>query len=234
MLTSSSIDRERGLQAPVVAVFDLDRTITRMGTYTPFLMHCVPASQRILERLPVALWLTAIYAAGLISRQDVKARMLDVNIAGATRAQVAAWADSYVERCLRSQIRPGARAAIAKHRAAGDHLVLATASFDFYAQVFADSLAFNPVIATKSVWDDEGRLRAAVGGENCYGMAKFTAVENYVAAMNPRPRIIAYSDHHSDVGLLRWADHGVAVNPDRRFRRMAILHRFEIADWERV
>lgn len=234
MLTSSFFDRERGLQAPVVAVFDLDRTITRMGTYTPFLMHCVPASQRTLERLPMALWLMAVYAVGLISRQDVKARMLDVNIAGASRAQVAAWSDSYVERCLRSHVRPGAMAAVAKHRAAGDHLVLATASFDFYAQVFADALGFDHLIATKSVWDDRGRLRAALGSANCYGAVKFAAVRDYVGALNPRPRIVAYSDHHSDVDLLRWADEGVAVNPDRRFRRMALDHGIEIADWDRV
>lgn len=234
MLTSS-INRDLSLEAaPTVAVFDLDRTITRRGTFTPFLMHCVPAHQRTLERLPIAIWLTAIYAFGMISRDDVKARMLDVNIVGASRTQVAAWADSYVELCLESYVRPGALAAIKKHQAAGHHLVLATASFDFYAQVFADMLGFDHLIATRSVWDDRGRLRAALGGENCYGRVKFNAVQDYVAAMIPRPRVVAYSDHHSDVDLLRWADEGVAVNPNGGFRRMAAAHGFSIADWERT
>lgn len=232
MLTSS-IERGPSIDtAPTVAVFDLDRTITRHGTFTPFLMHCVPAHQRTFERLPVAIWLTAIYGFGMISRDDVKARMLDVNIVGATRAQIAAWADSYVERCLDCHVRPGAVAAIKTHRAAGHHLVLATASFDFYAQVFADMLGFDHLIATKSVWDDRGRLRAALGGENCYGEVKFNAVQDYVAAMIPRPHVVAYSDHHSDVDLLRWADEGVAVNPKGRLQRMAVAHGFKIADWE--
>lgn len=233
MLTSS-IDLTRGsavAASPTVAVFDLDRTITRMGTYTPFLMHCVPAHQRTFERLPMAIWLTAIYALGLISRDKVKARMLEVNIVGASRTQVAAWADSYVEKCLEHNVRPGALAAIKRHRAAGDHLVLATASFDFYAQVFADMLGFDHLIATKSVWDDRGRLRASLGSENCYGQVKFDAVQDYVAAMIPRPRVIAYSDHHSDVELLRWADEGYAVNPNGRVRRMALAHGFQILDW---
>lgn len=237
MLTASlnsSINRAITLEtAPIVAVFDLDRTITRMGTFTPFLMHCVPAHQRTLERLPIAMWLTAIYAFGMISRDDVKARMLDVNIVGSTRAQVAAWADTYVEKCLVDHVRPGALGAISKHREAGHHLVLATASFDFYAQVFADVLGFDHLIATKSVWDDRGRLRAALGSENCYGRVKFTAVQDYVAAMIPRPRVIAYSDHHSDVELLRWADEGVAVNPNGRFHRMAVANGFQIVDWEK-
>ncbi len=235
MLTSSiDISRDQGLQtSPAVAVFDLDRTITRMGTYTPFLMHCVPAHQRTLERLPMAIWLTAIYAFGMISRDKVKARMLDVNIVGASRAQVAAWADSYVEKCLECNVRPGALRAIKKHRAAGDHLVLATASFDFYAQVFADMLGFDHLIATKSVWDERGRLRAALGSENCYGQVKLNAVQDYVAAMIPRPRVIAYSDHHSDVDLLRWADEGYAVNPNGRVRRMALAHGFQSLDWDK-
>jgi len=233
MLTSS-INRAAALETvPIVAVFDLDRTITRMGTYTPFLMHCVPAHERTFERLPMAIWLTAIYALGLVSRDDVKARMLEVNIVGSTRAQIAAWADTYVEKCLGNHVRPGARAAVAAHRAAGHHLVLATASFDFYAQGFADVLGFDHLIATKSLWDDRGRLRAALGSENCYGQVKFAAVQDYVAATIPRPRVIAYSDHHSDVELLRWADEGVAVNPNGRFRRMAVANGFQIVDWER-
>jgi phosphatidylglycerophosphatase C len=233
MLTSS-INRPLALDtAPIVAVFDLDRTITRMGTYTPFLMHCVPARVRTVERLPMAIWLTAVYGLGLMSRHDVKARMLDVNIAGASRAQIATWADTYVEKCLECHVRPGALDAVQAHRAAGHHLVLATASFDFYAQGFADLLGFDHLIATKSAWDDRGRLRAALGSENCYGQVKFAAVQDYVAAMIPRPRVIAYSDHHSDVELLRWADEGVAVNPNGRFHRMAVANGFQIVDWEK-
>jgi phosphatidylglycerophosphatase C len=234
MLTSSPSQVRAHEQevTPIVAVFDLDRTITRMGTYTPFLMHCVPARQRTLERLPMAIWLTTIFALGLISRDKVKARMLDVNIVGASRAQVATWADTYIEKCLEFHVRPGALAAIKKHRAAGHHLVLATASFDFYAQVFADTLGFDHLISTKSVWDERGRLRAALAGDNCYGQVKFNAVQDYVAATIPRPRVIAYSDHHSDVDLLRWADEGVAVNPNGRFHRMARAHGFQIVDWE--
>jgi len=233
VMLTSSIELGRPVEtAPTIAVFDLDRTITRNGTFTPFLMHCVPARERTFERLPSAVWLTAIYALGLISRDKVKARMLDLNIVGAMRSQIAAWADTYVEQCIESRVRPGALAAIAAHRAAGHHLVLATASFDFYAQVFADTLGFDHLIATKSVWDERGRLRAALAGENCYGQVKFNAVQNYVAAMIPRPRVIAYSDHHSDVDLLRWADEAVAVNPNGRFRRMAVTHGFHIADWE--
>jgi HAD superfamily hydrolase (TIGR01490 family) len=232
MLTSS-INRAEALDvALTVAVFDLDRTITRRGTCTPFLMHCVPAHQRTFRRLPMAIWLTAIYTLGLISRDAVKARMLDVNIAGATRAQVASWADTYIEKCMSPHVRPGARQAIAAHRAAGHHLVLATASFDFYAQVFADVLGFDHLIATSSAWDDRGRLRAALGGENCYGQVRFDAVQEYVAAMIPRPRVAAYSDHHSDVELLRWANEAVAVNPGGRFRRLALAHGFRIADWK--
>lgn len=215
---------------PAVAIFDLDRTVTRAGTYTPFVLHCAPLGLGSLGRVAGALGAAAAYALGG-TRRDFKARMLELFIAGASRAQVTAWAQSFVARWLETQVRPGALAAIARHRAAGDHLVLATASFDFYAQVFGDRLGFDYVIATGSVWDTEGRLCAALAGENCYGAVKLTAVQNYLATQSPT-RIVAYSDHHSDLGLLRLAQEGVAVNPNAKLRRLAQEHKLAVVDWE--
>src|SRR5688500_14813352 len=119
MNTSSLVGRARALQsAPVVAVFDLDRTITRSGTYTPFLVHCMPPTVRTLRRSWAALRITTAFGLGLMSRDDAKARMIEVNIAGASRAQVASWADGFVAKSLRSRVRPGALVAIERHKAA--------------------------------------------------------------------------------------------------------------------
>ncbi len=216
---------------PVVAVFDLDRTITRAGTYTPFLLHCAPAMPATVVRMAAALGAMAAYAAKRITRGALKARMLELFIAGATRPQVAAWAAEFVGRWLRSHLRPGAVRAIEAHRTAGHRIILVTASFDFYAQIFADRLGFHHLIATESVWDQSECLCPALAGDNCYGPAKLAAVKSYLAKQPQRSHIIAYSDHHSDCELLRWADQGVAVNPNGRLRALAQRHGLAIADW---
>ncbi|MHB1207269.1 MAG: HAD family hydrolase [Rhodospirillaceae bacterium] len=216
---------------PRIAIFDLDRTVTRQGTYTPFLLHCAQAlGKSRLAVVAAALPAVAGYGLGFRSRGELKARMLECAIAGRPRAEVMAWAGGFGSV---TEIRPGARAAIARHRAAGDRLVLATASFDFYAQVFAEALGFDDLIATGSVWRDEV-LAPAIAGENCYGPAKLAAVRAYVERMNPRPRVVAYSDHHSDFALLRWADEGVAVNPSSRLRSLARAHALTISDWDAI
>ncbi len=216
---------------PTIAVFDLDRTVTRAGTYTPFLLSTVegglPVAWTVLRGLAAAL----TYKAGLISRSQLKARMLALTIAGAPRVKVRGWAEAFVDRWLKTHVRPGALAAIAKHRAAGDHLVLATASFDFYAEIFAARLGFDHTIATASVWNEADCLEAGVAGENCYGADKLAAVRSYVETRANRGRVVAYSDHHTDFDLLRWADEGVAVNPNGKLRARAGASGIAIVDW---
>ncbi len=217
--------------APTVAIFDLDRTVTRAGTYTPFLLHCAPRSPLTVVRILTGVVLALAYVAGFSSRGAFKARMLALFIAGASRAQVGLWADTFTARC---RLRPGALKAIARHRAAGHTLVLATASFDFYAAVFAARLGFDHVIATAGVWDESGHLRAALGGENCYGPAKVKAVKTFLEALPARPRSVFYSDHHSDFELLRWADEGMAVNPNAKLLRLAQTHGLAVVDWNSI
>ena len=214
-----------------IAFFDLDRTITRSGTYTPFLLHCTRSNPGRYSRIPVALAAMAAYAAKRTSRAALKARMLDLFIAGATRAEISAWAEDFIDRWMQIQVRPGALAAIEHHRQAGDQVVLATASFDFYAQVFATRLGLDHAITTGSVWTEADRLCAAVEGENCYGPAKVAAVERYLSGLPSRPWFAFYSDHHSDFDLLKAADEGVAVNPNAKLRRLAGEHGLQVVDW---
>ena len=214
-----------------IAFFDLDRTITRAGTYSPFLLHCARSTPARYMRVPLALAAMGAYASGKTTRAALKARMLDLFIAGAPRSQVSAWAESFVTRWMDIQVRPGAREAIEKHRAAGDQVVMATASFDFYAEIFGERLGLDHTIATASVWDDSDRLCAAVGGENCYGPAKIAAVEEYLAQFSARPAFVFYSDHHSDFDLLKLADEGIAVNPNRKLHQLAGQHGLPVVDW---
>lgn len=219
---------------PTVVVLDLDRTVTRAGTFTPFLLHCTPLGLTLALRTLQGLLAVFAYGAGSGTRGSLKARLLDLSIAGASRAQVQSWSATFVRRWAQTHIRPGALLAIARHRAAGDYLVLATASFDFYAQAFAEYLGINHTIATASAWDDGGRLRAALIGENCYGAAKLAAVQTYVARF-PEPRhVVAYSDHSTDLALLRWANEGVAVNPNGELRRLAPAHNLTVVNWDLI
>ena len=219
-----------------LAIYDMDRTITRTATYTPFLFHAARrlAPWRLLLSPALGVAMLA-YAAKAIDRGRLKeiahALMLGRSVPSAALARVAA---SFAERTLAANVRPGALAQIAADRAAGRRLVLATASYRLYVEAIAERLGFADVIATGSVIGLDARVSARIDGENCYGPAKLRMIEAWLAEQGlarDAIRVLFYSDHASDAPVLEWADEGIAANPHERLRRMAAQRGWRIVDW---
>jgi HAD superfamily hydrolase (TIGR01490 family) len=214
----------------------MDRTITRTGTYTPFLIH---AARRLAPwRLALAPLVPAAmlaYAAKLIDRKRLKEinqrLLLGSHVAPAELAPVTA---SFAEHILRFNIHPGARAAIAADRAAGRRLILATASYRLYVEAIAARLGFDEVIATNSMIGLDARIRAKIDGENCYGPAKLRMIKAWMAGQGIARndvRVRFYSDHASDAPVLEWADEPFAVNAHAKLRRLAQAKGWPVVDW---
>ncbi len=157
--------------------------------------------------------------------------MLRAALGGVPSADVHRYAVDFTDRCLRRTLRPGALKSIARHKVAGDYLILATASFEFYAEIFGQRLGFDRVIATKTVVDTQSRITGAIDGENCRGDEKLLRVLRALPELRSRFRVVAYSDHHADLPLLRWADRAFAVNPTQSLQEYARAEHFEILDW---
>jgi len=229
--TNPTDDRQPPATTPTAVIFDLDGTITKHGTYTPFVWHVARRNPAKMIYVAPILAAASLYCVRLLSRARVKEVMLGAVLGGAPKAEVKRQAVDFAEHCLRQALRPGALKSIEKHQAAGDYLILATASFDFYAEIFGQRLGFDLTIATKTVRDAEGRMTGAIDGENCRGEAKLQAILAALPELKSRFQIIAYSDHHVDLPLLRWADRSFAVNPTRSLRHQALAEHFEILDW---
>jgi len=219
-----------------LAVYDMDRTVTRTGTYTPFLLHCAirRAPWRLLL-LPVVAVSMLVYALGLIDR----ARLKEINhhlLLGAHihPAELKPLVDSFADGQAASNIRPGARAAIARDKAEGRRVVLATASYRLYAEAIAERLGFDEVIGTGSVIGLDERVHAKIAGENCYGPAKMRMIADWVRNSGLKGKhghVRFYSDHVSDQPAFEWADEPVAVNPHGKLRRLAEQRGWAVEDW---
>ena len=219
-----------------LAVYDMDKTITRRSTYVPFLMHCAVrrAPWRLLLLPFVGLSLLA-YALRLIDR----ARLKEINhhlLVGhrvhlnELKPLVESFADAQVE----TNIRPGARIAIARDKGEGRRLVLATASYRLYADAIAERLGFDDVIGTGSLIGLDERVHARIGGENAYGQAKMRMIADWVEKSGLKGvhgHVRFYSDHVSDQPTFEWADEPVAVNPHGKLRRLADERGWTIEDW---
>ena len=216
------------------AIYDMDRTLTRHATYTPFLFHCAVrrAPWRLLL-IPFVILSMLAYAAKLIDR----ARLKEINhrlLLGHRRHphELKPLVDSFADKTLAANIRPGAVKAIARDKAEGRRIVMATASYTLYADAIGRSLGFDDVIGTGSIIGLDERVHAKIDGENCYGPAKLRMVTAWLAKSGlTRGHVRFYSDHASDAPVFEWADEAVAVNPHDRLVRLAAERGWRVEDW---
>lgn len=233
---SPSTEAGAGEPGETIAVFDLDGTITTRDTTAAFLLGYLREHPRRLASCAPLAVSTAGFAAGVVDNADMKRAALRAILGGASRAEVAAWLDRFVPWCLKALVRPMARTRIEAHRSARNHLILATASLDLHVQPIAKALGLADVICTKVAWTRGERISGDLDGDNIRADRKLAAVQRAVALVESAPRsarVIAYSDHHADLPLLRWADQAVAINPTRRLAAAAAIEGMPVEDWGR-
>ena len=219
-----------------LAIYDMDRTVTKRATYTPFLLHCAlnRAPWRLIL-LPLVLVSMLAYALRLIDRARLKEINHRILIGPRIHPRdLQPLVESFADDQLRSNIRAGAREAISRDKAEGRRVVLATASYRLYADALAKRLGFDDVIGTGSVIGLDERVHARIAGENCYGPAKLRMIADWVDKSGLKGihgHVRFYSDHVSDRPAFEWADEPVAVNPHARLRRLAEERGWRIEDW---
>jgi HAD superfamily hydrolase (TIGR01490 family) len=217
-----------------LAIYDMDRTVTRHATWTPFLLHCAAkaAPWRLLA-LPLVAGSMLLYVLKLIDRGKLKEINHRLLIGRRIHPDaLLPLVHSFANRTVHSNVRPGAVAAIARDKAEGRRVVMATASYRFYAQGVADRLGFDDCIGTNSILGLDERVHAKIDGENCYGPAKLRMIEAWLKAEGiTRAHVRFYSDHASDAPVFEWSDEPVAVNPHDRLAWLAAKRGWRVEDW---
>ena len=219
-----------------LAIYDLDRTVTQRPTYTPFLIHYAlrRAPWRLIF-LPFVLLTMLLYALRLVSRGRLKEVSQEQLVGGQVHPKtLQPLIESFADRQVETNIRPGARQAMRRDKEQGRRLVLATASYRLYADAIAHRLGFDDVIGTESMFGEDDRVHAKILGENCYGAAKLRMIADWVSESDLKGKhghVRFYSDHASDKPTFEWADEPVAVNPHGKLRRLAEQNGWAIENW---
>jgi HAD superfamily phosphoserine phosphatase-like hydrolase len=220
-----------------IAIYDMDKTVTRKATFTPFLLH---AARRLnplrLAFLPLVALTSLGYALKLVGRPRLKELNYALLIGRVAPERLEPVVRSFAEAQLASNILPAARAQIAADKEAGRRLVLATASYGLYAAEIARRLGFDDVIATRQERDARGRVLARIQGANCYGPGKHDMILAWLETeglAREALHIRFYSDHHSDAVVHRWADEAFATNAHKRLIAIARAEGWPVLDWRR-
>lgn len=182
-----------------------------------------------LPRLLLALPALIGYPFGLSGRGPLKAALARAAFGGLERADIERLSTAYVAAVREHGVFPEALAAIAAHRAAGDHLVLMSASPDLYIPKLGLLLGFDEVVCTRLAWVD-GRFHGELLGENCRGPEKLRQL-NRLKNRHPGMPTIGYGNSAPDLDHLVHCDAAVYVNarPAERERLAALGLR--LADW---
>ena len=223
-------------QTTLLAIYDMDKTVTRRATYNGFLLHMAfnksPWRLLLAPFLPVGL---VLYALKIWDRAQLK-QFSQILLIGrrVPKAQFAKYLESHADMVVGKNVYPQLLARVAQEKAAGYRHVMATASYRLYVEAIAKRLGFDDVIATDLSTDSSGHVLARIDGHNCYDVAKLELVKRWMerhGLERATCHIRAYSDHVSDAPLLNYADEPFATNPHGPLARLAETKGWRILDW---
>lgn len=131
------------------------------------------------------------------------------------------WRREFLRDKIEPIILPPACELVERHRAAGDTLLIVTATNQFVTAPIAERLGVPNLIATVPE-QVNGRYTGEVAGTPAYQAGK---VERLLDWLEETATEFAgstfYSDSHNDIPLLERVDHPVVTDPDDRLRRHA-------------
>lgn len=150
-----------------LALYDLDKTLLRQATFTPFL-HFAALKLCPWRLLLSPIWIVLMigYRAGLYDRTRLKRMGMGLMLGNPPVDRLERVGQAFAKRRIANDgLMPGAMTLIEEDRNRGARLVIATAAFEFYALAFADALEIDDLVATR--WDGK-----EIPGGNCYGEEK--------------------------------------------------------------
>ena len=219
-----------------IAIYDMDRTITRAPTFGSFLLHAARKRHpwRLLL-LPAVGATSALYGLGLIDRVKLKVLNQSLMVGRAVApTDLAPVVDSFAEKMVATNVLADARRRIERDRGDGYRIVMATASYRLYAEAIARAVGFDDTIATNTLVGLDTRILAQVSGENCYGPAKLRMIEAWMhdqGISRDGAHVRFYSDHVSDAPVFAWADEQFAVNAHGPLRTLAKARGWTLLNW---
>jgi phosphoserine phosphatase len=195
-----------------VSIFDVDGTLLKDNIGVTFVKYLGKHGKIKLIPKICIIGAYALYKAKLI---DFKYAILmgAWALAGLPRTQVREFAQECFDQDIKHLIYKDAIGEIARARAGGHAIVLATGAHRSIASCLGSFLGADEVVATDSLQSDPTYGWAAKHPLP-YKEGKKLLVEAIAKANWPTVPTVVYTDEKKDLPLLAWAIHKIAVNAD--------------------
>jgi HAD superfamily hydrolase (TIGR01490 family) len=219
------------LTAHRAALFDMDRTLVRKETASLYVRYQRERGEATWkDAVRVLMWVSQ-YTLGVIDAPTVAARAM-LQFAGLPETVLAARCDDWFRRHVEQHVCDLGRAAVERHRVAGDIVAIVTGASPYAARPLARRLGIDHVVASELEVGPDGRFTGRIVDPLCYGEGKVTRAQRLADAVGFRlEEATFYSDSLTDLPLLERVREPVAVNPDPRLSRLARRRGWRVERW---
>ena len=222
-----------------LALFDLDHTLLSGDSDVLWCEMLMDAG--VLDRTQFASLnqrMEADYRAGTVSTTTFTEFYVST-LAGKGRAFWQPWRERFLHEVIAPRIGPQARALVEQHRAAGDTMVMSTATNRFITELTATHLGIPHLVATE-VEEVSGEFTGKAQGELNMREGKIVRLKHWLVTQGIAEEASQasffvdatfYSDSRNDLPLLRAVGHPVAVNPDATLAEEAAQKKWPVLHW---
>jgi len=199
-----------------IAAFDVDGTVTDRDCVVPF-MRSVTGARRIIPRLAARPGRLVTVLARR-DRDELKALAAAAAFRDRPYDDLASRGVDFARTVHDRWLRTDTVEALQFHRAAGDRVVLVSASFEVYLRPLGEMLGVDDVLATRLQLAD-GVATGALDGPNCRGPEKVRRLHEWIdgqCGARNNVRVVAYGDSAGDRELLADADEAHWMTSDGR------------------
>ncbi len=211
-----------------LAIFDLDNTL--LADDSDYLWGQFLIEQGIVDSVSYERENQQFYddyRAGTLDIQEFLAFMLRP-LADHSLEQLLAWRAQFIADKIRPILLPKAMELLARHRTAGDTLLIITATNRFLTAPIAELLEVPDLLATE-VEFTAGRYTGRPIGIPCFQHGKVERLSAWLAETGHNlDESWFYSDSHNDLPLLGQVSYPVAVDPDATLAEHAQEHGWPI------
>ena len=202
-----------------IALFDLDKTLLARNSAALWLKHEFRAGRVPWHQAALATAWLLRYRRGSGQLAEPLRRTFGA-LKGVPLAAFRSHTQAFYHGVVRPEYRVGALQAHARHRAAGDQVVLLSSTHHLLAEAVACDLPFDALLCNRLAVDDQGVLTGETQGPLCFGEGKLHALKALAAQRGfTLADCVFYTDSMSDVSVLEAVGQPVLVNPDRALKR---------------
>jgi HAD superfamily hydrolase (TIGR01490 family) len=200
------------------AFFDLDRTLLRrssaLALAPAFRRHGIISRRMMVE---AAAWQVLFMLRGA-SHEAVRRAAVDglLLLRGHTPEEMRALVGESMESVLRPLVYAESLDLVERHRSRGEPVYIVSATLQEIVEAIAEDLGFDGALGTLCEVVDGKYTGKAIRALHAQAKADCIRALDYDLDAST-----AYSDSHTDLPFLEAVGHPVAVNPDRKLRKIA-------------